>query len=91
MTVTMTVSDFRNAKRIVLRRCKNGWLAQRENESPGMDSADLFVFPSTAALCRNLPWLIGESGWELTPARDEKGHFAAQTRKVKPRSKKAAL
>lgn len=72
------MSDLSTAKRITLTRVENGWIVQNHgNVSTGSIDGDkpIWVFASTASLCRALPKMIGESGWEVKPERDSRGHF----------------
>ncbi len=79
------MSDLKSAKNISLRRVENGWIAREGDGGNFFEKhQQIWVFNSTAALCRALPLILGESSWEVQPARDAKGHFVKAAKDLIP-------
>lgn len=72
--------SLQSAKKVVLIRCPNGWIAHAEDVRIAEKG---FVFESTESLQKQLVRLVGKSGWTIeTPItkRDERGHFLPITK-----------
>lgn len=59
--------NLHRATRVVLVRCKNGWVAHDDADNFSQRDRQ-FVFESTESLQRQLVNLLGKSEWVIEPA-----------------------